>query len=72
MGAGIFLTFLLSRRIVGPIYRIQEVLLAFFSDRRGSTPELRVRTKVEFQDLTQLVSKCIEELKQRDNNLTEK
>lgn len=66
LGAGIFLTFLLSRRIVGPIYHIQEVLSAFFTHRGDSIPELRVRAKDEFQDLTQLVSKCIEELKQRD------
>lgn len=69
IGASVFLTLLLSRRIVGPIYRIQKGLLSFLANKKTDAPELRVRTKDEFKDLSQLVNRCIEELKDKEKQL---
>ncbi|MFH1379083.1 MAG: hypothetical protein ABII23_02275 [bacterium] len=59
------LTLFLSRRVVGPIYRIQEEINYFLDNRQNSDfeeREIRIRTNDAFQDLNQLVNRLIEEV----------
>ena len=65
LGVTILLTLLFSRRIVGPVHRIQEALSFFLSNRKVKGSEFRIRNRDEFQDLSQLVNRFIEELKKK-------
>lgn len=62
VGAGVVLTLFLSRRIVGPIYRIQEELQYFLKNKKRDSPELRVRTHDEFKELGHLFNQLIDEM----------
>ena len=63
IGVSVLLTLLLSRRIVGPIYRIQEELQFFLDHRELEGREVRVRKEDEFKDLSHLINKLIEEIR---------
>lgn len=66
LGVAVLITLLLSRRVVGPIHRIKEVLSFFLLHKKAKGAEFRTRNKDEFKDLSSLVNKLIEELKKID------
>jgi len=61
----ILLTLMLSRRVVGPIFRIQEELEYFLEHNKLKSQELRLRKKDAFKDFAGLIVKVLGELKKQ-------
>lgn len=57
------ITLFLSRRIVGPIYRIQEEINYFLEHQDSDGREIRIRSNDAFHGLNNLVNKLIDEVR---------
>jgi hypothetical protein len=61
--ASFFIALLYSRRLVGPIYRIEEELRRCLTEGMVGDREVRIRTSDEFQELCQLINRLFEGVK---------